>query len=162
MTKLDKLTEQAQGHLEAGEHIIAAVQGTYETKVMGGDRVRPGVLIATDRRVVFYAKKLGGYDLESFPYAHISSFEQGKNMMGHTVTFFASGNRVSMQWIKDGMDAFTETVRHQMSTGHEAPQPQPASVDVFERLRRLGELRDAGVVTPVEFEAKKAELLARM
>ena len=29
-------------------------------------------------------------------------------------------------------------------------------------LRRLGEFRDAGIVTPGEFEAKKAELLARM
>lgn len=31
--------------------------------------------------------------------------------------------------------------------------------DVFEKLKKLGELRDAGVITPQEFEAKKAELL---
>ena len=34
--------------------------------------------------------------------------------------------------------------------------------DVFETLKKLGELRDSGVVTQDEFEAKKAELLARI
>lgn len=34
--------------------------------------------------------------------------------------------------------------------------------DVYEQLRKLGELRDLGVVTPEEFEQKKRELLARI
>lgn len=29
-------------------------------------------------------------------------------------------------------------------------------------LRQLGELRDAGVVTPADFEAKKADFLSRL
>lgn len=41
--------------------------------------------------------------------------------------------------------------------------PAPASADeVFSQLERLGKLRDAGVVTEAEFDAKKAELLARL
>ena len=71
----------------------------YETKIMGSDSVRKGILAATDRRMVFFAKKVGGYDLESFPYGNISSLEQGKNMMGGLLKFFASGNTVSMKWI---------------------------------------------------------------
>jgi len=31
--------------------------------------------------------------------------------------------------------------------------------DVFEKLAKLGELRDKGVITEKDFEAKKAELL---
>jgi uncharacterized membrane protein YeaQ/YmgE (transglycosylase-associated protein family) len=34
--------------------------------------------------------------------------------------------------------------------------------DAMRRLRELGELRDAGVITPEEFETKKAELLSRI
>ena len=34
--------------------------------------------------------------------------------------------------------------------------------DPIDQIRRLGELRDSGVVSEEEFEAKKAELLARM
>ncbi|WP_285702379.1 SHOCT domain-containing protein [Microtetraspora sp. NBRC 16547] len=33
---------------------------------------------------------------------------------------------------------------------------------MFEALRKLGELRDKGVITDAEFAAKKAELLARI
>ena len=40
-----------------------------------------------------------------------------------------------------------------------APPPDP---DVLEQLRKLGELRKAGVLTDAEFEAKKAELLGRL
>jgi hypothetical protein len=35
-------------------------------------------------------------------------------------------------------------------------------VDVLEQLRRLGELRDSGVLTAGEFESKKAALLERL
>jgi hypothetical protein len=40
-----------------------------------------------------------------------------------------------------------------------SPQPEP---DLLEQLRRLGELRDSGVLTAEEFEGKKAELLDRL
>jgi hypothetical protein len=44
----------------------------------------------------------------------------------------------------------------------ETPTPTRADADVLEQLRKLGELRDAGVLRPEEFEAKKAELLERL
>ncbi len=34
-------------------------------------------------------------------------------------------------------------------------------IDAADQLRKLGELRDAGLLTPEEFEAKKAQVLAR-
>ena len=42
-----------------------------------------------------------------------------------------------------------------------ASTPGPNS-DPLDQLRRLGELRSAGVLTEAEFEAKKAEILARI
>jgi uncharacterized membrane protein YeaQ/YmgE (transglycosylase-associated protein family) len=44
--------------------------------------------------------------------------------------------------------------------GRGAPQASPRS-DVSEQLQKLAELRDEGVLSDEEFEAKKAELLAR-
>lgn len=50
-----------------------------------------------------------------------------------------------------------------------APMPPPAapaamdeSAKIMEQIKQLGTLRDAGVLTPAEFDAKKAELLARL
>jgi hypothetical protein len=41
-----------------------------------------------------------------------------------------------------------------------APPPAAPQVALVEQLRRLGELRDAGVLTEEEFAAQKAKLLA--
>jgi Bacterial PH domain/Short C-terminal domain len=175
MAKPEKLIELAQAHLEPGERIEAHVAGTYEVRLMGQNTVRSGIFLATDRRLVFYAKKMGGYDFESFPYANISSFEQSKGMMGHSFRFFASGNTVSMKWINDA-DNFvrfaqlvTERAGHKTPAAPEplAPAAAPLAQDMsrdeaFAALRQLGELRDAEIITPEEFEAKKKELLGRI
>ena len=59
----------------------------------------------------------------------------------------------------------TEIGDYVRSRLHKAPEPiaSPTStVDPMEQLRKLGELRDAGVLTPEGFEQKKRELLERI
>lgn len=185
MAKIDKLLELAKGHLDQGEQVLATVQGTYETKIMGTETTRAGILMATQARVVFFAKKLGGYDLESFPYGNVSSFEQSKSMMGHSVSFFASGNKVSMKWIVDAaaMQTLVTTVKGHLHGALPSNIPgtnvgQPVAVhalalpvaavggasqdEIMATLRQLGELHQAGVLSDEEFSTKKAELLARL
>ena len=43
-----------------------------------------------------------------------------------------------------------------------APSPTPAAIDPMEQLTKLGQLRDAGVLTDEEFATKKAEILSRL
>ena len=43
-----------------------------------------------------------------------------------------------------------------------APPVAAASVDAFEQIKRLAALRDAGVLTTAEFDAKKIEMLRRL
>ncbi len=161
MSKLDKLVQQANEHLDVDEEVLAAVQGTYETKMMGNDAVRKGSFIATNRRLVFFAKKFTGYDLESYPYENVSSIEMSKGMMGHSITFFASGNKVHMKWIdkKQDMAGFIETVRERMKGGAATASASPAEQDAAEQIRKLAQLRDDGILTDEEFQAKKAQLL---
>ena len=163
MAKIDKLLKKAEAHFETGEKMISAVLGAYETKVLGADSVRNGIMIATNKRLIFFAKKLTGFDLEVFPYGNISSFEMGKNLMGHHISFFASGNKAKMKWIKGGnVQEFVETVKGSMATPAPPSTPQQASNDPMEQLEKLGKLRDSGVVTKEEFESKKAEILSRL
>jgi hypothetical protein len=42
------------------------------------------------------------------------------------------------------------------------PAASPPDPDALKQLRELGELRNAGVLTEAEVEAKKAELLGRI
>ena len=43
-----------------------------------------------------------------------------------------------------------------------AESPTPAARDPVERLKKLAELRDAGILTEEEFQAKKKELLPEL
>jgi hypothetical protein len=158
-----KLMDLAQQFLEPGEQILAAVAGQYEKPKPGGQKehIRTCLLLATDRRVLFYAKKVTGHDVESFPYSLVSSIVEGKNLMGHNVQVIAPGHQVEVKWIKNAAELanVVKTARERMG---QPAVPAKSETDPVEQLRKLGELRDAGIVTPEEFERKKEELLGRI
>ena len=164
MAKIDKLLEHAKDHFAPGEDALVSVFGSYEIKRMGSDSVRDGIFIATNQRLLFYAKKLTGFDLESVPYGNISSLEMGKGFLGHYINFFASGNSAKMKWIQVGdVSAFVEVVKAQMEAAKTATrQVPPPADDPVSLLEQLGKLHTSGVLTDTEFESKKAEILARI
>ena len=129
--------------------------------MLGSTSVSNGVLLATNKRVVFFAKKLTGYDMESFPLENISSIEAGKGMMGHKFSFFASGNKVKMKWIKNGnVEKFLEYVRNNI--GKNSSSKSAPKTDIPTQIRKLAELKEQGILTEEEFKSKKSELLAKM
>ena len=161
--RFGKLLERAKEHFSEGEQPLQTVRGVYETKIMGADSVRKGIFIATNQRLLFYAKKLLGYDFEALPYANISSMEMGKNLMGHYISFFVSGNSCKMKWIEGDVRAFVDTVKTQMAaTKSSAASSSEQPTDPVDQLERLGKLHAAGVLTDEEFSAKKSEILARL
>ena len=54
------------------------------------------------------------------------------------------------------------TPNRPLTSGDPLAVQQSGSDDVLDQIRKLGELRDAGVLTGEEFDAKKAELLGRL
>lgn len=102
-----------------------------------------------------------------------------RRLLFGTLTVFASGSKADIEQIdkKDGKqiaDAIRGRLAAPVRPQHDIPPavpqyappamatPAAAGPDVYEQLRKLGELRDLGVVTPDEFEHKKRELLARI
>lgn len=159
MAKIDKLVREAKEHLEPGEDIIAAVLGAYESKIMGSDTNRNGVFLATNNRIVFYGKKMFGYDLEVFPYSNISSIEMSKGMMGRTISFFASGNKVHMKWINVGdIDGFITHVK--ANIGKKSESNKSGSLSAADEIRQFKSLLDDGIITQDEFEQKKQNILS--
>ena len=52
--------------------------------------------------------------------------------------------------------------QHALRTPAQPQAPAPPASDPYEALQKLASLRDAGILSPDEFEAKKKELLDRM
>lgn len=151
MSKYQMLVDQATEHLEPGERFIAAVMGICQTK--DNDRASKGLLIATDRRVVFYAKTMIGYQIWSFPYSNISSIEQGKSWLGQSVTVYASGNKIHVRSIKDAeqLAGFMDGVHSTWHRDLKASGP----TSVAEELAKLAELRDQGVIDAADWNRAK-------
>ena len=162
MASYRKNLAAVEEHLDENETIIESCEGVYETEILGSDSVRNGIFIVTEKRVVFYAKKLMGYDLESFPLTKISAIEMSKGFMGKSINMKMSGNTASMKWIQKGdPDKLVRYVRENMGEKAMAPPPPPAD-DIPTQIQKLASLRDAGILTEEEFATKKAELLAKM
>jgi hypothetical protein len=169
MAKIDRLLDKSKEHLDQNEIPQAVVMGEYESEVLGKDSIRSGIFIATDRRVVFFGKKLFGYNLEYFTYSHISSIEMSKSFMGHKISFFASGNKIKMKWInthrlKD-INGFIEYVRNNMGASASESLDkinQDELNDIPSQIKKLSSLKEEGILTEEEFDSKKKELLAKL
>lgn len=155
--KLDKLVAEAKSQLEAGEVIQQAVLGAFKTKRLGADSARVGALIATDRKILFYGKKTFGFETEIFPFSSISSIELSKGVIGHKISIFASGNKAEMSGIASpNVNEFLSYVRENLGS---KPASSVAALSAADELKKFAELKDAGIISDEEFNAKKKQIL---
>ena len=155
-SNLTKLKE----HLDQDETIHVSCFGAYETKILGSDSIRNGVFVATNKRVIFFAKKMFGFDMETFPLSKVSAIEFSKNLFGKSINLTMSGNSAKMKWINKGEpEALVNYVRENMG---ETASTTTSSEDIPSQISKLAELKDQGVLTEEEFSLKKTELLSKM
>ena len=149
-------------YLWEGETVGQMTTGTYGNGI--------GLVVLTDRRLLFVQDGVLSKTTEDFPLDKVSSVQWTSGMLMGEIIIFASGNKSAIKQVdkNDGKE-IVDTIRHRLSTPPPPAAPEAAAlpprqtaVDPIEQLKKLGELRDAGIVTEAEFEAKKAELLRRM
>lgn len=149
--------KRASEVIQAGETVQMLGVGNY--KGAGNS-----LIIATDQRIIalnetgsFVSKKLQVHDIAYGRISHVGS-ETGR--LGK-LSMNASGGDIEIDKFLPGERAgeIASYIRDRMNSGSSVA---PAAVSVADDLRKLADLRDAGIVTPEEFESKKAELLARM
>jgi len=126
-----------------------------------------GLVVLTDRRLLFIREGMVSHVTEDFPLDKISSVSWSSGLALGKITVFASNNKTNIDNVNklDGKE-MVDLIRDRLSRPKESTPPEstapPAQVDVVGQLKQLGELRDCGVLTPEEFETKKAELLTRL
>ncbi len=130
-----------------------------------------------------------GSKFTSFDYRNISGVQLHQGMVtGSAVLDVAGaapvgssywGNKNNDPWkaqnaiaITKGGDVQAEVahLRELVTLWHDRTQPgrvDPAAQrdvggDLLNQIKQLGELRDSGILSPAEFDAKKADLLARL
>jgi hypothetical protein len=152
-------------HLKSGESVITWTDG-YIGKMMGKgkDAQRNGVLLVTDIRVAFYRKGLLGEVIETIPLKSISSIER-RSLLGHRAikiftthdslefkTFSKEGELMLIDAIEAGRGLKAEPLELDNSKSTEVNDP-------YDQLRKLSELKNAGIISEEEFQAKKTKLM---
>jgi hypothetical protein len=127
-----------------------------------------GLLVMTDRRLLFFKHGWASQKLEDFPYSKISSVEWRGGLALGTLVVYASGNKAEIKSInkRDGA-AMSDALRQRIAdgAGHAAAPPAPAvaapvaSQDVASRLQTLDQLRRAGAITELEYQDRRAKIL---
>lgn len=144
--------------LYEGELVLALAAGQY-----GNGQ---GVLVLTDERILFVQQSLGSAKIEDFPLDRVSSVQESTGMVMGEIKIFASGNDARIKSVaKQDASAFADAARkhlrkRQTAAAAPAPTAVPPAVDPLDQLKKLAELRDAGIISADEFEAKKTGLMA--
>lgn len=162
--KRQQLVSDASGVLHDGEEVLDVTTGVAEVSRLGSKGSRRATMLVTDRRVVIFSKKLGGYDLQDLAYPLITSVDHKKGMAFGNIDVRAAGDFVRMTQIdKAEVERVAQAIRDRMASAHSAQHQQPsAAPDIADQIRKLGELRDQGLLSAEEFDTKKADLLSRM
>ena len=137
-----------------------------EDAVSGSMHKKNGLVIATNKRLIFIRKGLIGGSVEDIPYDKMSSIQYDTGLIMGGISVFTSGNKVEIEHIqKPRVRPFAERLRARVTAAQQnaaAPTAGPAlesEPDPVEQLRKFAALRDEGIISDEEFEAKKKELL---
>jgi hypothetical protein len=168
------MAKQTSSMAAEGEQAIVEAQGNGGYIWVFPDKVR--IKHSGIRGALTIGVIKGDKELQIDQISAIQWREPGNLILGHIQFTLIGGSTDSrkgykdenaLQFQKSRVAAFREvksTVERLMREArqaHSAP-PAPAPMDVPDQLRKLAELRDAGILTAAEFDAKKADLLRRM
>jgi len=151
-------------HTNEGETVVASAEG-YIGEMMGSgdDTQYNGALVVSETRVAFYRKGFVGEVLETMPLNKITSVER-KSSFGHRVIrLHTSHDDLEFKTFdKEGEAALVEAIDQGRNAASNPERSKKAEDDPMEKLRKLGEMKDAGILTQEEFDEKKAKILSEM
>jgi hypothetical protein len=148
------------------ETLQADIKGWMDKKtVQGGLIQHRGQFVLTSKRACFYSKAPFEEIFETMPLSKITSVETSSLMDYRVLRLHTAHDDLEFKTnepkpLFDFVVAHLERLRNEPAN---SSTPPTASAEyITDQIRKLGELRDAGLLTNDEFNTKKAELLARL
>lgn len=160
--------------LDKNEKIIAIAEGKYLYNNL------EGILVSTESRVVFVDKKFfGGVFENEFPHDKITSMQHSAGLMSSELKIFTDSfkaefklyNRSAAKIFYDAIHGYVyksgnQSAKQQPVKQSERSQPGPVKKEdpavIFDKLEKLGKLRENGILTEEEFAEQKKKLLDKL
>lgn len=137
-----------------------------KTHIAGADTARSAVCAATDRRCIFYNRRMmGRYDFEDFAYDRITSVQVRKGLAWGAIDIYVAQVKKELYLTNnDCAEALGNFIRekiHYRTPLVETPTSQP-KIDIPAQIRELAHLLQEGHLTQQEFDDMKRELLNKL
>lgn len=118
------------------------------------------IYVTNKRIIVHKIKGIFKNEKLEIPLSSISSINTTVKLIHAEIKILASNNKASVEklpiHIAEELKALIDSLLH--SAGSQKNSAE-ASVDVADQIKKLADLRDAGILTEEEFNAKKKQLL---
>ncbi len=143
-------------HLHDDERLV--------TMARGGLKGAQGIVVVTSERVIFLDQRIVTVNFEDFPHSVITTISSSKAVLSAKVKLYAGSHSTEITDVipKERGQEIVDAVRSAQAAAA-APSAAPAAANPapgkLDQLEQLGRLRDAGVLTPDEFEAEKRKVL---
>ena len=127
---------------------------------LGVNPRRVGILAVTNRRVICFSKRFGRSDLKDFAFGLLTSVDHKRSWVNGELNLAASGERIHIFNIpKEDVERVAQAIRTRMAT-HTSVTREDEPERELDLLKKLSELRDAGILTEEEFQRKKAQIMS--
>lgn len=150
-----KEVEELPKLIQENETITALIQGSYNNGT--------GLLVLSDKRLIFIDKGFVNLKTEDFPLNKISSVQFESGMVFAKIKIHTSSNIAEISNIdKNFGRQFVDLTRSNIEGSEGGGGNSSGQPDVLEQIKKLSELKDQGILTEEEFNNKKTDLLSKL
>lgn len=165
-----EVPDDVQRLLQFNEKVLLSAQVARSTEL-----INPGTIFVTTQRVIVRKPTTLGLrkNMEDFRYVDIANVKLKKGIIRSGIVLkmrFLSDNveidnfpkevgEKIFRLVQDGVAGRLVTAQPQDQPGK---VPSPLQQEIIEKIKELAKLKDEGILTEIEFQTKKSELLARL
>ena len=185
--KAHNLKDSLQSILPPDETIVAAVAGGISSLHMSDSSIdtrfgsistpkeKPiyhgyGMFAATNKRFIMYQNKKQGDNLRVLSYDSIAAVEvKGPGTLTNGSVIISADEKLCIHHTEDqnaAVEPFVNHLRSKQADSAQSSTPKSslsqAAPDIASQIQSLAALKDQGLLTEEEFNAKKQELLERL
>lgn len=149
---VNKELDELLSKLNQNEHLRMVISGQSNS--------RAGLLVLTDIRIFWYAKRMfGGSDFQEVPLAKIGGASVSRSGITNKLKVTYTGGSIEVSVSSNAVATeFAAAIQTPISV-QPITVPQNETSDIISKLERLAALKEKGILTDAEFAAQKSALL---
>ena len=126
--KKTQLIAYASPVLVEGEQVADVTIGSAAVKRNGRTTRRKATILVTDRRVVVYTRRFGGYDMQEFAYSRIAGVDHTMGVWNGQLTLRVSGGGADLSMIdRRDVARIAQAIRDRMASANQPSASKPAA-----------------------------------